>query len=66
MGLTQPKALALAKHLKLQESEEYFKVINIGKSPFSRYSGKALDVAKKALKDVDMVEVWNEHRPRRK
>ncbi len=64
LKLTQPKALALAKHLKLHESDEHFKVIKIGKSPFNRYSGKALDLAKKSLKDVDMVEVWNEHRPR--
>ena len=65
LGLTQPKALALAKHLHLHESEDYFKVIKIGKSPFNRYSGRALEVAKEALKEVDMKEVWHEHRPRR-
>ena len=66
LELTQPKALALAKHLKLQESEDYFKIIKIGKSLFNRYSGKAFQMAKKALKDVDLEAVWKEHRPKRK
>lgn len=65
LDITQPKALALAKHLGLQESEDYFKILRIGKSPFSRYSGKALSKAKEALKDVDMADVWEKHRPRR-
>jgi len=65
LGLTQPKALALSKHLGLQESDEYFKVIRIGKSPFNRYSGKALQKAKEALSTVDMETVWAENRPRR-
>jgi hypothetical protein len=65
LGLTQPKALALAKHLKLHESEDYFKVIKIGKSPFNRYSGRALEIAREELKEADMNEIWREHRPRR-
>ncbi len=64
LNLTPPKALALAKHLKLQDSADYFKLIRIGKSPFSRYSGKALDVAKEALKEGNMEEIWQEHRPK--
>lgn len=66
LKLTQPKALALVKHLGLQESEDYFKVIKVGKSHFNRYSGKGLEVAKEALKEVDMDKVWNEHRTKRK
>ena len=65
LELTQPKALALAKHLGVQDSDEYFKVIKIGKSLFNRYSGKALSIAREALASVNMDEVWAEHRPRR-
>jgi hypothetical protein len=63
LNITAPKALALAKHLKLQDSSDYFKQIKIGKSPFNRYSGKALAVAKEALKEIDMKEIWQKHRP---
>lgn len=66
LELTQPKALALAKHLGLQDSTEYFKVIKIGKSLFNRYSGKALSKAREELALVNMDEVWAEHRPRRR
>lgn len=66
LGLTQPKALALSRHLKLRDSEENYEVIKIGKSLFNRYSSKALDTAKKALKDVDMEKVWEENRPTKK
>lgn len=66
LKLTEPKANALVKYLHLQDSEEYFKVIKIGKSPFKRFSGKALAEAKKALQTVDMDQVWRECRPGKK
>lgn len=66
LELTNPRANALVKHLKLEESEDYFKVIKMGKAPYRRFTVKALAVARKALEDVDMDEVWAAHRPRRK
>jgi hypothetical protein len=66
LGLTQPRTLALVKHLKLQDSEEFFKEIRVGKATFKRYSPKALDALKKALKEVDMETVWQQHKPRRR
>jgi hypothetical protein len=42
-GLTTPKVGALIWYLKLQESDEYFKNLKVGKSVFKRYSNKALD-----------------------
>lgn len=66
VGLTQPKTLALVKHLRIQESEEYFKEVRIGKSRFKRYSPKALDLVKRKLPDLDLAEVWEEHKPPRR
>ena len=60
-GLTQPKALAVVRHLKLQESSDYFKGIRIGKTTFKRYSAQALDAVKKALPGLNLTAVWSEH-----
>ena len=65
-GLTQPKLLALVWHLKLQESEEYFKPVKIEMSVFKRYSSKALDAVKKALETENMDEIWQAYRKREK
>jgi len=60
-GLSQPKALAIVRHLKLQESSDYFKEVRIGKSTFKRYSAQALDAMKKALPELDFQAVWSMH-----
>ncbi|MEW8030262.1 MAG: DUF3644 domain-containing protein [Candidatus Thiodiazotropha endolucinida] len=62
--ITSPKLGALVWHLKLQESDEYFKQIKVGKSLFKRYSAKALDAVKKALKEVNMDEIWEAYKAR--
>jgi hypothetical protein len=62
--LTQPRLLALVWHLKLQESEDYFRVVKIGKNEFKRYSAKALDTLKKGLDSVNMEEVWQAYKAR--
>ena len=64
IGVSPNKTLALVRHLRLQESTEYFRAIPIGKSVFKRYSQKALDALQQALKTVDMGKVWALHRPR--
>lgn len=63
LPITQPKTLALIKHLKIQGNEDYYKEIKVGKSIFKRYSPKALDVLKKSIEDVDMDEVWSTCKP---
>jgi len=35
LALSPNKALAVVKHLKLQDSEEYFKVVKVGKASSS-------------------------------
>jgi hypothetical protein len=63
--LSQPKALAVIRHLNLQQSSDYFKGVRIGKSTFKRYSPQALDAVKKALPGLDLDAVWSEHGPGR-
>ncbi|HTP95637.1 MAG TPA: hypothetical protein VMK05_07280, partial [Burkholderiales bacterium] len=63
VGLTTARALAVVRHLKLQDSEEYFRVVKVGKIEFKRYSPKALDAAKKALPSLDMEAIWQAHKP---
>ncbi len=57
LGMTAPKTLALIRHLGLQESGEYFRIIRVGKSTFKRYSAKAIEEFGTALPDVDITEV---------
>ena len=46
------------KHLKIEDSNEYFKLLKVGKSVFKRYSAKALDKIKKAQNEVDMGHIY--------
>lgn len=62
LGLTQPKALALIRHLGLQDDEECFKQFKLGASGFKRYSPKALQEMREALERVDMEEIWQQYR----
>lgn len=66
VGLTQPRATALVRFLKIEEDDQCFKVFMMGKAPFKRYSQKAIDVMRKALPTTDMDAVWRDHRPRRR
>lgn len=64
-GLTPPKALAMVRHLGLQDDEDFFKVIKVGSQEHKRYSQKAVERIKEELAQVDLAEVWEEHRPKR-
>jgi hypothetical protein len=63
MGLSAPRVLALIKHLKLQEKDEFFRDIRIGKVNFKRYSPNALKTLQETVKVVEMDKVWELHRP---
>ena len=64
LALTEPKTGALVWKLGLQQSDEYFKIVKIGKSEFKRYSPKALERLKEALGEHSVHEVWGEYRAR--
>ncbi len=52
VGLSEGRALAVMKHLGLQESTEFFKVIRVGKSSFKRYSLKARRISSRGNEDA--------------
>ena len=60
VGLTPPKMLAVVRFLKLQEDEDCFKVFQLGKSTFKRYSPKAVAKIQEALPALDMNKVWGQ------
>lgn len=65
LEMTTSRALALIRHLKLQDSDDYFKEVKVGKALFKRYSKPALDMLSSKKDKVDMDEVWDKNRPRR-
>jgi len=58
VGLTMPKAIAVVDYLGLRDNADYYKEIRIGKSLFKRYSQKAVDAIKEALKKETAEEIW--------
>ena len=63
-GLTLPKLLALVWHIKLQKSDEYFKIVKIDSSVHKRYSKKAYEAIMAALEHIDMETVWDNYKNR--
>lgn len=57
------KALAVVKYLGLQESEDYFKEVKVGKTKFKRYSKNALEKIKEEIPKLDMNDIWAKHKP---
>ena len=66
LRLSQPRALALIRHLRIQESDETFKEFVISGVHHKRYSPKALDILKRALPESNMDEIWEAHGVKRK
>ncbi len=64
--LSSPKTNAIIQHLKLKESEDYFKQITIGKTKFNRYSQKAIQKINEELPKLDIQKVWAENKPKRR
>ncbi len=56
--LSPPKVLVVVRHLGIQNDEEYFKVLKVGKQTFKRYSPKALDRLKKEIPGLDVTAIW--------
>lgn len=64
VGLTVYKLLALVWHLKIQDSDEYFKILKIGSQVHKRYSKKAYEAVVAALEDIDIDDVINKYKNR--
>jgi hypothetical protein len=58
VDLTMPKAVAVVDYLGLRGQTDCYKEIKIGKAVFKRYSQKAIDSIKEALKKESADEIW--------
>ncbi|MDP3938112.1 MAG: hypothetical protein Q8R92_08240 [Deltaproteobacteria bacterium] len=66
LGLSGPKTTALIRHLKLQDDADCYRRITIGKTSFDRYSQKAIERMREALKTANMDQVWSEYQSRQR
>lgn len=58
LGLTIPRVVAVVDHLAIRSKVDCYKEIRIGRSVFKRYSRKALDEIRAALKSETADEIW--------
>lgn len=58
VGLTSPKTTAMIRYLKIEENEDYFKRIRIGKAEFKRYSQQAANLISEELPKYSLDEIW--------
>lgn len=63
VGLSGPRALAVIKELKLQDSDEYFNEFDIGSQHHKRYSAKTVDKILAELPNLNMDDVWQRRKP---
>ena len=61
VGLSGPKTTAVIRHLKLQEDDECYKLVTVGKSKFNRYSQKAITRIQEVLKKKTIEQIWQSH-----
>jgi hypothetical protein len=61
VNLTGPKATAMIRFLNLQSDSESYKQFVVGKMTLGRYSPKAVEKIREALKTTDIATVWNSH-----
>ena len=65
IGQTIPKTLAIVKHLRIQDNEDYFKDIKIQSTHHKLYSQKALEKIRAELPELNLHDVWENNRPRK-
>lgn len=61
VGLSGPKTTAAIRYLNLKKDESCYRQITIGKSKFDRYSPKAIEKIKGALKQTPIETIWKSH-----
>jgi hypothetical protein len=61
LGLSGPRTTALIRQMKIREDADCYRRITIGKASFDRYSSKAIERLREAMKTVDMNRVWAEY-----
>lgn len=63
LGLTLPRAVALRRHLGIDNDPDMTHRFTFEKTSFVRYSDKSLATMKEARDSLDMGQVWAVHRP---
>lgn len=61
VGLSGPKTTAVIRFLKLKNDGSCYRQITIGRSKFDRYSSKAIEQIREALKKHTIDEIWKSH-----
>jgi D-mannonate dehydratase len=51
----------MIRYLKIEENEDYFKIIKIDKVEFKRYSQKVIQLISEELPKVSIEEIWKTH-----
>lgn len=65
LGLTQPRCLALRRHLGIDEDDKFRHDFKFQSQVHRQYSDNAYRAMKTALEDgIDMDEIWQRHGPR--
>lgn len=64
VGLTMPKAVAVVDYLGLRDQAECYKEFKIGSQTHKRYSAKAIEKIKEALKTESADEIWQKRKMR--
>lgn len=62
VGLTNNKTTAIIWCLKIKDNSTFYKQIVMGKTKFDRYSVKAIEAIKAALKDAPIEDFWDRYR----
>jgi hypothetical protein len=62
LGINLAKTLVVVGHLGLRKKQDCYKEFKIGKSVFKRYSPKAIDTIREALKIESADAIWEKHK----
>lgn len=62
VGLTSPKTTAAVRYLRLEQDPDCYKNLAIGKVRFKRYSQRAIEQIKEALREPGIDMIWASYR----
>jgi len=65
LNLTLPRAVAVVDHLKIRSEPDCYKEFKIGSQIHKRYSAKALEKIKEALKKESADDIWTKRHPKK-
>jgi hypothetical protein len=63
LGLTGPRAVALRRHLGIEDDDSCRHDFQFGSTQHRQYSDNALTKMREAVRDLDMDAIWKAHNP---